>query len=77
MVEQKAEKDEPYAHRVNVNVGGIGKHPVVTLWCMDCVVVVQEFDQINEWTDLQAAVAEHCSQPSRREVLSRRTPGED
>lgn len=63
-----------FEHQMNVNIGGSGKHPIVTLWCMDCIVTVREFDQVNPWAEVQRAVAEHCSQPSRREELTRVTP---
>jgi hypothetical protein len=69
MIEHTAENDAAYSHRINVNVGGKGTHPVVTLWCMDCLVTVREFDQVNPWDEVSVEVAEHCSQPSRREKL--------
>lgn len=75
MTEHAAETDAPYAHRVHVNIGGSPKRPIVTLWCSDCIVTIGDFDQINDWDGLESAVAEHCSQPSRREVL-RTTPPE-
>lgn len=58
-----------YEHTINVNIGGTGKHPIVSLWCMDCLVIIQDFDQVNPWVEIQKAVALHCSEPSRREVL--------
>jgi hypothetical protein len=59
--------DAVYAHAININVAGKGSHPVVALWCMDCMWA-QDLFQINRWDEVQRRIAEHCSQPSKREA---------
>lgn len=65
-----------YVHAINVNIGGTGARPVVTLWCMDCLSTVHDFEQVNAWDDMHTKVVEHCSQPSERERYARAAQGE-
>jgi hypothetical protein len=61
----------PYEHAINVNVGGTGAHPIVTVWCMDCVETVGDFGQNAPYAELVAAVTAHRATMSKRETYRR------
>jgi hypothetical protein len=60
-----------YKHAIYVNISGHATKPVVSLWCADCLVTVEEFGQNNKWDFVQDSVNKHCSQMSKRESYQR------
>lgn len=60
-----------YEHLMNVNIGGTGMRPIVTVWCMDCLTTVEDFDQQVPYAVMEAAITEHRLRPSKREEYRR------